>query len=862
MGKAGRRKKNRQRRKQQQQQQQQHVLSGDGDDAVLSSISSSAYTTTTTNNNQHATIVNPQSAVQRLRHADPKIRHAALVALQASVLSQARSSHKPVSLKVLQAVREQVASNDLECSAVAADCLAQYLLSISSSSNNKNYSGNRDDPQKQTIASWALVLLGRLDDCRKALEEQQQQLLQRKQQRSVSKNQLKKAEKTKKRWYAVAAPCLIALCQLIEDNGHALDQINLQKKTFVGVVFGLLSLECVNIRSAKHNNKHPGANFDDETTMKDEGDEVALQQQQQQQSHDVIFAKLRDTTALYSARCLHSALDDNWELAQALDYNGGGENQQQVWINLLKIPETETNEGEGRHLLSTTTRLHLIGCLVNLYQFSLHDDSTNDLVSYYEKAIMEFGISASRQGGGGGGSSEGLLLEVLLSSHTSGKSDNSSMTMMTSRLDLRLAETEARYRTAQALLEKQQRDQQLEEEINAKVKERKEPAKLIAKRQKKSKEAKREAFREQQKAKMIAEAESSTNDAEMMDASDDEEKEKDDDESQEVIKSGTIVREQDGEEAKNEAILEWISTTGPIQLGLEIFANLVSTWIAPQGGEDGDDPMVGVGGGETNAKSSEIYRFTHGQNMTSRLAQTFQTLTRFLGKSQGSALVPPDDPIRNDAEETIEKVSAFVTNCFLSGIVDANEEMWEVVFSEVRTELGHPTPSAMVLDAGSSILAVAAEMNPTILRSSCNKSRGEQLAVFQRLLPRAEAVCLLSSHVLLEAASAESEATIRCLTETFLALLRPISSQSESVNPKTQTSILKAFMDWYGNDEFHPHLYESLGVSEAINWALESIANDNQAAKVDLDQEQLQILHNSGRFLEYKKQLGVQLRSR
>ena len=248
MGKAGRRKKNRQKRKEQ--------LSSDPIHATV-------------DDNVSNIIVNPQSAVHRLRHADPKVRHAALVALQASVLSQARcASHKPVSMKVLQAVREQVTSNDLECSAVAADCLAQYLLSISSSAKNANNS----DQQKQTVASWALVLLGRLEDCRKALEEQRQQQQEAaKANVTISKNQQKKAEKTKKRWYAVSAPCLIALCQLIEDNGYALDQINLQKKTFVQVVFGLLSLECENAKLAK-----PASSSDD-TAMKDDGDEEGVQ---------------------------------------------------------------------------------------------------------------------------------------------------------------------------------------------------------------------------------------------------------------------------------------------------------------------------------------------------------------------------------------------------------------------------------------------------------------------------------------------------------------------------------------------------------------------------------------------------------
>ena len=196
MGKAGRRKKNRQKRKQQ--------LNADPISTTTSGIDGTL-----------ATISNPTSAVQRLRHPDPKIRHASLVALQASVLSQLHcNAGKPISKKVLQAVREQVTSNDLECAAVAAECLAQYLAGVTHS--------QKTEAQKQTTASWALVLLGKLNECRAALLEQQQQS-QEVNSKGLSKNQRKKAEKIRKRWYAIAAPCFVALCHLIEDNGHALD---------------------------------------------------------------------------------------------------------------------------------------------------------------------------------------------------------------------------------------------------------------------------------------------------------------------------------------------------------------------------------------------------------------------------------------------------------------------------------------------------------------------------------------------------------------------------------------------------------------------------------------------------------------
>jgi hypothetical protein len=776
MGKAGRRNKSRQKR---------NPISAESDDGTFTAVASSS--------------TNPQSAVQRLRHADPKVRHEALVALQASVLSQLHcASHKPVSMKVLQAVREQVTSNDLECSAVAADCLAQYLTAISSN-NKKNYASNNSDQQKQITASWALVLLGRLDDCRKALAEQQQSS---KGKGKLSKNQQKKAEKTKKQWYAVSAPCFIALCQLIEDNGHALDRINLQKKTFVEVVMGMLILECQSPKVVVPSSS-------DETAMEDAGEDAST-------PHDAIFAELRDITALYAARCLHSALDDNQELAGALDSGGDQDN---LWRNLLG----------GGHLLPTMTRLHLIGCLVNLYQMSLQngEDHKTTTSSWQEEIILEHGIQGSNN------NSEGLLLEVLLSN----------------QLPTQLAENEAKYRAAQALLEKQQQDQKMEEEVDAKVRERKEPAKLIAKRQKKVKEAKREESREQQKAKMIADAEAEMgggDDADMADAS-------------EAGKITQITQEQDGEEARNEALLEFTSITGPIQLGLEIFTNLVSTWI----GDVEDDPMGGGGGSGSGGRSSTLFRAIQTQNMASKLADTLQTLSQFLRTCQATTTTSSSsvDPIRNDVEETIGVISAGVMNCFLSGILyvegtpsGSNESiLWNATLKDLRIELDYPNyRSTAVFDACASILAVAVEMNPGILRTS-----GEQyLALFKDLLthfPRADVVCLVSSAVLAEA---KTEDAVRSVTEDFLGFLYiPI----ESDDTKIQTSVLKAFMDWYGNDGFHPHLYEGLNVSAAIEGALMFLANERKDQD-DMDEEQLQILHNSERFVDYKKQFKLQAR--
>lgn len=821
-----------------------------------------------------ATIINPHSAVQRLRHADPKIRHAALVALQASVMSQLHCSNRPVSMKVLQAVREQVSSNDLECSAVAADCLAQYLSATSNkdNSNNSNINSSEQQKQKQTTASWALVLLGRLDDCRKALAEQADASKSK-----TSQNQQKKAEKLRKQWYAVSAPCFIALCQLIEDNGNALDQINLQKKTFVEVVFGMLSLEittptttaCISSTNTKSDTAMTDATTATTTTTD------PTESQQQQLAHDAIFTELRESTALYAARCLHSALDDNWELAEVLEH---GDNKD-AWKILLG-QSTESSS----HALSITTRLHLIGCLVNLYQLSLSSDETSlSSSSWQEEVLFEYGICSSTTTTRMGEevNDHGLLLEVLLNR----------MNNIPTPLNIQLRNLEYNYRRAQVLLKKQQEDRELEEEVDAKVKERKEPAKLIARRQKIVKEAKREQHREKQKAKMIAEAEAAEDDTDMMDAASDNE--------EDIAKSsGKITnREQDGEEAVNEAMLAWTGTTGTIQLALEILTNLVSTWISGGGGDD--EQMADSASASTPKPNNMLHNVITRHEAGSILTDMLQTLCQFLrkgkidpemvleGKSGGKCNnYEADDPIRTDVEETIGKLSACVINCILSGITtgDAVKSVWNIILTDLNAEISSNSHTAnkAVMDAYSALSVVVTETNPHILHQETDNTTlfQQYITLFQQLLPRRDAVSLLSTTVLAVVSSPQAatttanntEAVVRSITEVFLKLIatkvdgNASHSNDAEVNAiivNTQTQILQTFMDWYGTDTFYPQLYNELQVSPAIVSCLASISNatksentnNNSAMNViDIDEEQIEILNNSERFVEYKKQ--------
>lgn len=239
---------------------------------------------------------NPSSAVNQLRHPDPKIRHGALVALQANFL---HDHSKSVNLQVLQAVREQVMDNNMDCASAAAECLAQYV----------SYADG--DTHKDVMASWTLVLIGRLDKCFQALQS------------TPSNNS--------KQWYALAAPCLRALCKLIEMNELALEQMNAQRQTFLSTVFGLL--EC----SANH-----------EPTL------------------DPRHTEWVEETGAYAARCIHSSIEDNMEMVNIIN---GNEKVVELWPTLMSKS-------------SDLAALHVAGCVVALYQAAPSQWQSNFIMTH------------------------------------------------------------------------------------------------------------------------------------------------------------------------------------------------------------------------------------------------------------------------------------------------------------------------------------------------------------------------------------------------------------------------------------------------------------------------------------------------
>ena len=159
----------------------------------------------------------PSTLLQKLRHADPQTRHAALIALTCTLLhpeqlSSSNNANRVVSSDILNAVRELVLNENLECAHAAAKCCANFVQF-----------GHRRD-KSQLTAGWVLVFFQRLVSCHQALT-------------TTTTHQ-------RKQWLAVTVQSLTALCALVEMNPLALEYISEASNTdtieFVPLVISLV----------------------------------------------------------------------------------------------------------------------------------------------------------------------------------------------------------------------------------------------------------------------------------------------------------------------------------------------------------------------------------------------------------------------------------------------------------------------------------------------------------------------------------------------------------------------------------------------------------------------------------------------
>jgi hypothetical protein len=132
--------------------------------------------------------------VAKLRHNDPKLRHAALAAL----VHTSSTMH----LSILQAVRDQLMDRThTECASMAAACLSNFLA----------FSLEKDDFHALT-AGWVLLLVERLRDCYQQIESRNSGAT------VLSSTQLYLV-------WELAERCWTCLVHLVENNPLAMERL-------------------------------------------------------------------------------------------------------------------------------------------------------------------------------------------------------------------------------------------------------------------------------------------------------------------------------------------------------------------------------------------------------------------------------------------------------------------------------------------------------------------------------------------------------------------------------------------------------------------------------------------------------------
>lgn len=584
---------------------------------------------------------NPSSAVHQLRHPDPKMRHGALVALQANFLHE---GSKKVNLAVLQAVREQVMDKDMNCAGAAAECLAQYI------------SYAEEDKHKDVMASWTLILIGRLQQCEEAMQGKPDNL---------------------KQWYALAAPCLKALCNLIEMNELALEQMNSQKQTFLSTVFGLLQASA--------------------------SQEATLDPKLTEWVHD---------TAAYASRCIHSSIDDNFEI---VDIINGNKKIEELWPSLLTS-------------LPDLAQLHVAGCIVSLYQASPSSWHSSCILNQVLPCLSRFMVADENQ----------------------------------------LQRLEENYRQAKLLWISQKEDIELEKEVLQSIEKRREPARDVARRLKQN----------PREGKQI------------------------------------MDNQEDGRQAMEDSLTEWNNMIMPLQLALEVMANLLSCLVEDEG-------TMSI---ERDNNADMMLRQTL---VTNKVAEC---VVRMLRSVCGYKMNRPEEGselLMDDIQEVVSKISACLANCVLSQVLAESDfaATWGIL-RQHSTEKGVCSVMAVMVQNSKSLRELAVHDLESF--NSMLHNAGEE--EIQR-----DAVCLLS-------AAMTGNAPADVVSKLTSEMIRLMGTAPSAV----KCEVLNTIMDLYGEDEYHPGVFMALDTLNHFQQCIMTLSPK------DLGPEEEEILFNANRFVDYK----------
>ncbi|KAL7465094.1 LOW QUALITY PROTEIN: hypothetical protein ACHAXS_005422 [Conticribra weissflogii] len=507
------------------------------------------------------------NVIKKIRHGDPRVRHAALVALSSTLydsnsLSSAASNAGRESPRndggaasannptLLQALAERILDSDIPCATAAAGCLSNYVGFYATSVSGMTATSGESEEVNVASEVMVPILIQRVQKSLEAvnsLREKISEIIKTTTTAAAASSAAAKGNKTdpqageklwlssKEQWELLSLT-LQTLAGLIENCPMAVQRMSggFTSSSTTSTIFTSL-LQVLSL----------SANF----LILLEGVNAAAQQLSQKCDEPILDA------ATNSSRALHSLLDENASLIASIPTTvmPPATPSNIPSINIFSVLE-ELKKTIVNTNFSSMTRLHASGVVFSLRKVLVVDKEAS------------------------GSSFDALGEQIKLALQTC--ASDVVLPMLHSLFDLKFNDTNSinpkelvkRMVDLSKEISAQIQDEQMESQIVKEINQRKEPARMIARRQKKLREEKEKLKQSHQQGHGAMD---------------------DDDIATKDVKTGqesaAMVVEQEGDEKKpdqsnagdlkdelNHVLQSWRDLMGSYKLALEVIANLCS----------------------------------------------------------------------------------------------------------------------------------------------------------------------------------------------------------------------------------------------------------------------------------------------